>query len=560
MSMFCYQCQETLKNDGCGVSGVCGKTPEVAVLQDLLTWTVKGIAFWGVRARQFGVDDPAANLFVAQALFTTVTNVSFDPVHLEGLIKQALDIRDDLKQRGQAACHGDSGAACDESKLPAVATWRPTTGTPEELQTQGLNVGILADLGTPEDIRSLRELLTYGLKGLAAYVHHAYELGYQDNSLLVFLQTALNLTIKPDAAAGDLIAMNLECGEKAVTAMALLDQANTETFGHPEPTAVNLGVVDGPGILISGHDLGDLVDLLEQTKGTGINVYTHGEMLPANAYPVFKQYDNLVGNYGGAWYKQQEEFESFNGPILLTTNCLIPPRDSYLDRLYTTGPVNWPDVPHVADREQGGQKDFSAIIAQAKECASPVELESGSITVGFAHNTVLGVADKVVAAIQAGDIKRFVVMAGCDGRHKSRSYYTEIAQQLPQDHVVLTAGCAKYRYNKLDMGDIGGIPRVLDAGQCNDSYSLVVVAMKLAEVFGLEDINDLPISYDIAWYEQKAVVVLLALLHLGVKNIRLGPSLPAFITPGVLNVLVENFNIMPIDTVENDLAAIVAGD
>lgn len=559
MSMFCYQCQETSRNLACDSVGVCGKTPEIAALHDLLVWTLKGMSFWGVRARRFGIGNPAANLFIAEALFATITNVNFDEANLESLINQALTLRDDLRQRGQAACQEKHGSPCDESNLPDVATWQPETGSRDELIRKGVAVGILSDLGMAEEIHSLRELLTYGVKGLAAYVHHAYELDFTDDSLLVFLQDALDLTLSADAGVEELIGMTLKCGEAAVTAMALLDKANTETFGHPEPTGVNLGVQDGPAILISGHDLRDLRDLLEQTKGTGVKVYTHGEMLPAHAYPVFKQYDNLAGNYGGAWWQQQNEFARFNGPIVMTTNCLVPVKDSYKDRLFTTGPVAWPDMPHIAPRQNGTPKDFSAVIEKAKACDSPEELESGTITIGFAHETVLGVADKVVEAIQAGAIKRFVVMAGCDGRHQNRSYYTDLAEQLPQDHVILTAGCAKYRYNKLELGDIGGIPRMLDAGQCNDSYSLVVVALKLAEAFGMDDVNDLPISYDIAWYEQKAVTVLLALLHLGVKNIRLGPSLPAFLSPGVVRVLVENFNIMPIDTVENDLAAIIEG-
>jgi hydroxylamine reductase len=559
MSMFCYQCQETLHNQACDKVGVCGKSPEIAALQDLLVWALKGMSFWGVRARRLGVENPAADQFIAEALFATITNVNFDEANLERLINRALELRDDLRQRGQAACQKQHGTSCDEANLPDVAKWQPENGSRDEFIRKGVAVGILGDLGVAEDIRSLRELLIYGVKGLAAYAHHAYELDFTDDSLLVFLQDALDLTVTPNAGAEDLIGMTLKCGETAVTAMALLDKANTETFGHPEPTVVNLGVEAGPAILISGHDLRDLLDLLEQTKDTGVKVYTHGEMLPAHAYPVFKQYDNLVGNYGGAWWQQQDEFERFNGPIVMTTNCLVPIKDSYSDRLFTTGPVAWPEIPHIAPRQDGKAKDFSAVIAKAQTCGSPEEIETGTVTIGFAHETVLGVADKVVEAIQAGAIKRFVVMAGCDGRHQDRSYYTELAQQLPQDHVILTAGCAKYRYNKLELGDIGGIPRVLDAGQCNDSYSLVVVALKLAEVFGMDDVNELPISYDIAWYEQKAVTVLLALLHLGVKNIRLGPSLPAFVSPGVLNVLVENFNIMPIDTVENDLSAIIEG-
>lgn len=548
MSMFCYQCQETSRNTGCDKVGICGKSPEVAALQDLLVWAVKGIAYWGTGARLVGINDSTANRFVADALFVTITNVNFDPADLEQMIRRALTLRDTLRGR----VPGTDGT----SRHPEAAIWQPETNTRDELIHKGFAVGILNDPGLAPDVRSLRELLVYGVKGLAAYLHHAFELDYTNNDLLIYLQDALAMTLDPNAGAGELVNMALTCGEKAVQAMALLDKANTETFGHPEPTRVNLGAEDGLAVLISGHDLRDLLDLLEQTKNTGIKVYTHGEMLPAHAYPVFKKYDHLVGNYGGAWWEQQEQFRRFNGPIVMTTNCLTPVKESYADRLFTTGPVAWPGAQHIAPRQNGQPKDFSAVIAKARQCASPEALETGSIMIGFAHETVLGVADKVVDAIKTGAIKKFVVMAGCDGRNKSRSYYTELAQQLPHDHVILTAGCAKYRYNKLDLGNIGGIPRVLDAGQCNDSYSLVVVAMKLAEVFGLKNINDLPIAYDIAWYEQKAVTVLLALLHLGVKNIRLGPSLPVFVSPGVLKVLVENFNIMPIDTVENDLAAV----
>jgi len=430
----------------------------------------------------------------------------------------------------------------------------------DELVQKGATVGVMADPNLDEDVRSLRQLLTYGLKGLAAYADHAYILGHYNDDLLAFLQEALVATTDEDASADDLVGTVLKCGEMGVQAMALLDQANTSTYGYPEPTQVNIGVREGPAILISGHDLRDLDELLQQTEGTGVNVYTHGEMLPANAYPAFKKHPHFVGNYGGSWWRQQKEFEKFGGAILMTTNCIVKPKESYRDRMFTTGLVGWPAVPHIPDRQDGGQKDFGPVIAKALESGSPQELEQGTIPIGFAHAAVLSVADKVVEAVKSGAIKRFVVMAGCDGRHKTRQYYTEVAKGLPRDTVILTAGCAKYRYNKLDLGDINGIPRILDAGQCNDSYSLVVIAQKLAEAFGLSDINDLPVSYDIGWYEQKAVIVLLALLSLGVKKIRLGPTLPAFISPNVLKVLVESFDIKPITTVEEDLAAMMVGE
>jgi hydroxylamine reductase len=444
--------------------------------------------------------------------------------------------------------------------LPEMATWIPEKGDVDELVCKGLTVGVMSDPGLNEDVRSLRELLIYGLKGLAAYTDHAYVLEQKDDALLAFLQEGLLATAEDEATVDDLVGTVLRCGEMGVQAMALLDQANTSAYGNPEPTQVNIGVREGPAILVSGHDLRDLDELLQQTEGKGVNVYTHGEMLPANAYPAFKKYTHFVGNYGGSWWRQGTEFDKFGGAILMTTNCIVPPKDSYLDRMYSTGMAGWPGVPHIADRRSGGQKDFSPVIAKALASGSPEELEQGEIPIGFAHATVLSVADQVVEAVQSGAIKRFVVMAGCDGRQRGREYYTEVAKALPQDTVILTAGCAKYRYNKLDLGDIGGIPRVLDAGQCNDSYSLAVVALKLAEVFGVEDVNDLPISYDIAWYEQKAVIVLLALLSLGVKHIRLGPTLPAFVSPNVLNVLVENFDIKPIGSAEQDVAAIAAGE
>ena len=549
MSMFCFQCQETSKNQGCTVRGVCGKTADVANLQDLLIWLLKGISFYGVRARELGISDPETDLFVAQSLFATITNANFDAERLVALVRKALELRDSLRSQIMEA----------SESLPDVATWVPEKGYPDELVQKGSTVGIMSDPDLDEDIRSLRELLTYGLKGLAAYVDHAYVLEHHNETLLAFLQEGLLATMDENASAGDLVGWVLKCGEMGVQAMALLDQANTSTYGNPEPTQVNIGVREGSAILISGHDLRDLDELLQQTEGKGVNIYTHGEMLPANAYPAFKKHPHFVGNYGGSWWHQQQEFEKFGGAILMTTNCIVKPKPSYQDKIFTTGMAGWPGVQHIPDRQGGGQKDFGPVIARALELGSPQELEQGTIPIGFAHTAVLSVADKVVEAVKSGAINRFVVMAGCDGRHKTRQYYTDVANNLPHDTVILTAGCAKYRYNKLDLGEINGIPRILDAGQCNDSYSLVVIAQKLAEAFGLDDINDLPISYDIAWYEQKAVIVLLALLSLGVKNIRLGPTLPAFISPNVLNVLIENFDIKPITTVEEDLAAIVAG-
>lgn len=558
MEMFCYQCEETARGTGCTVRGVCGKSPEVAALQDLLIYLLKGISVWGQLARKVGVEDTETGDFIAKGLFTTITNVSFDTESLYVLGQEALRRRDALRERFESAYRAANGKAFDDA-VPEAATWEPKENSVDAWIGYGAMAGIMADSDLDEDRRSLRELIVIGLKGVAAYYDHAYVLGKEDPEIVAFMQEALAATAEDDPDGGKLLDLVMRTGQIGVRTMALLDAANTETYGHPEPTKVNLGVEEGPAILISGHDLRDLYDLLEQTRGTGVKVYTHGEMLPANAYPAFKKYDNLVGNYGGSWWHQASEFEKFNGAILMTTNCLIPPRDSYLDRLYTTGVVRWPGVPHIPDRVDNKPKDFSAVIARALECPSPEQLEEGSITVGFAHETVLGVADKVIEAIQSGALKRFVVMAGCDGRHTSRSYYTDIAKGLPEDSIILTAGCAKYRYNKLDLGDIGGIPRVLDAGQCNDSYSLVVVALKLAEALGVKDVNELPIEYDIAWYEQKAVIVLLALLSLGVKHIRLGPILPAFVSPGVLKVLVDNFDLKPISTVEEDLASIVAG-
>lgn len=539
--MFCNQCQEALNVKGCTKNGVCGKKGEVADLQDRLLYILKSISFYNLKARAAGVNEEATDRFVLDSYFATLTNTNFDKQEFESLINKGFKLRDEIKGKLPAE------ALAAEKSLPAVATV-----TPENIGSLDVAVHSTQD----EDIRSLREILTFGLKGLAAYAHHAYVLGYKDEGIYEFIEKGLVSTTDDSLDMETLLGMVLECGKKGVSVLALLDKANTETYGNPEPTAVNIGVRDRPGILISGHDLRDLEQLLEQTKGTGIDVYTHGEMLPANAYPAFKKYDNFVGNYGNSWWKQYEEFEKFNGPILMTTNCIIPPRESYKNRIYTTGVVGFEGLTHIYEKEDG-TKDFSPLIEQAKTSKPPEPIESGTITAGFAHEAALSVADKIIDAVKTGKISRFVVMAGCDGRHKERAYYTDFAKALPEDTVILTAGCAKYRYNKLDLGDIGGIPRVIDAGQCNDSYSLVVIAQKLAEAFGLENINDLPVSYNIAWYEQKAVLVLLALLSLGVKNITLGPTLPAFLSPNVIKVLVENFNLRPNTTVEEDMKVLL---
>ena len=554
--MFCFQCQETAKNQGCTIKGVCGKPEDTANLQDLLIHVLKGIAVYGERLKEFEILDKETALFTAKALFTTITNVNWDNDSLSDFIKEALQRRNQLREKFLTA-YKDKKGQDFAGALPDAATWYSDDAA--EFAEKAKSVGVLATEN--EDVRSLRELLIIGLKGVAAYADHAAVLGFEDDAIYAFIMEALDSTTK-DLSVDEMVGLVMKTGEVSVTTMALLDKANTETYGNPELSEVNLGVRNNPGILISGHDLKDMEELLKQTEGSGVDVYTHGEMLPCNYYPAFKKYDHLVGNYGGSWWHQNKEFESFNGPILLTTNCLVPLKkeNTYLDRLFTTGVVGYVGATHIANRPAGGTKDFSAIIERAKKCAAPTEIESGKIVGGFAHNQVLALADKVVEAVKSGAIKRFVVMAGCDGRQKSRGYFTEVAEKLPQDTVILTAGCAKYRYNKLELGDIGGIPRVLDAGQCNDSYSLAVIALKLKEVFGLEDINDLPISYDIGWYEQKAVAVLLALLFLGVKGIRLGPTLPAFLSPAVAKVLVENFNIKAIDTVENDIAAMMKGE
>ena len=547
MSMFCFQCQEAAKGTGCTVKGVCGKTDDVANMQDLLLFVLKGISIYTKAARENNVEyDKKINKFIFDGLFATITNANFDKKIFIERVREGLEIRNSVRLALKNA-----GIELDESKLHESATWQAFT--PDEYEKKATDVGVLKTEN--EDIRSLRELITYGVKGLAAYTEHAYNLDQENEELYKFMQDALVATTDDSLTADDLVALTLETGKYGIDAMALLDKANTTAYGNPEITKVNIGVRNNPGILISGHDLRDMEDLLKQTEGTGVDVYTHSEMLPANYYPAFKKYDHFVGNYGNAWWKQKEEFESFNGPILFTTNCIVPPSKSatYSDKVYTTGAAGFDGFTHIPDREKGGQKDFSQIIEHAKKCESPVEIEKGEIVGGFAHNQVMQLADKVVGAVKSGAIKKFFVMAGCDGRMKSREYYTEFADQLPKDTVILTAGCAKYRYNKLPLGDIDGIPRVLDAGQCNDSYSLAVIAMKLKEVFELNDINDLPIAYNIAWYEQKAVIVLLALLYLGVKNIHLGSTLPAFLSPNVANVLVEKFGISGIKTVEEDI-------
>lgn len=548
MSMFCFQCQETARNQGCTVRGVCGKQPETAILQDALIHTVRGIAWWGAEAVGRKINVNREGLFAMQSLFATITNANFDNTRFVTLIGEALKLRDALRAKVEA-----SGPVTGIP--PDCAVWQGKT-EPEYL-AKGTAVGVQAN--QHEDTRSLEQLITYGLKGLSAYADHAAMLGFEDTAIYTSFMEAMADTTR-GLSVDQLVARTLQTGHDIVKVMALLDRANTETYGHPEITQVNIGVRDNPGILISGHDLHDMQELLDQTEGTGVDVYTHSEMLPANYYPAFKKYKHFVGNYGSSWWKQNEDFTTFNGPILMTTNCIIPLKDAYKDRIFTTGMAGWPGVKHIADRPKGGKKDFSAIIALAKTCPAPTEIETGKIVGGFAHNQVLALADKVVAAVKSGAIKRFVVMAGCDGRQKARSYFTDVAEALPKDTVILTAGCAKYRYNKLNLGDIGGIPRVLDAGQCNDSYSLAVIALRLKEVFGLEDVNQLPLSFDIAWYEQKAVAVLLALLALGFKGMRLGPTLPAFLSPNVAKVLVENFHIKPIGEVEADVAAMMAGN
>ena len=538
--MFCFQCQETAGCKGCTVMGVCGKTPEVAGLQDLLIYVTKGLSAVTSRLRAEGQEVAReVNHLVTGNLFVTITNANFDGEAIKGRLEETLQVKAELLEK-----------LADRDKLPEAALW--TAGT-MDLAAKAKTVGILAE--SNEDIRSLKELITYGLKGLAAYLHHANVLGQEDESLDAFQQETLAALLDKELDGEALTALALKTGEWGVKGMALLDKANTSAYGNPEITKVELGVRNKPGILISGHDLRDLEMLLEQTEGTGVEVYTHGEMLPAHYYPKFKKYRHFAGNYGNAWWKQKEEFEAFNGPILMTTNCIVPPKDSYKARLFTTGAVGFPGCVHIEEKQ--GRKDFAPLIELARQCQPPKELEQGQIVGGFAHEQVFALADKVVEAVKSGAVKKFVVMAGCDGRMKSRSYYEDFAKALPQDTIILTAGCAKYKYIKLNLGEIGGIPRVLDAGQCNDSYSLALIALKLKEAFGLADINELPIAYNISWYEQKAVIVLLALLHLGVKNIHLGPTLPAFLSPNVAKVLVENFGIGGIGKVEDDIKALI---
>jgi len=542
MSMFCYQCQEAASGVGCTIKGVCGKDDKLSGLMDVLLYVTKGISIINSEIKNCSQENEAADRFILDALFSTITNANFDKVAITDRITKGLQLKNELLRQTE-----DCGIDFDQYPQVTVQL------SPDQYESFAPSVGVLTEEN--EDIRSLKELILYGVKGLAAYAHHALNLGNEDASINEFISNTLAQISRTDNSVDELVALTLKTGEFGVKGMALLDNANTSHYGNPEITKVNIGVGTNPGILISGHDLKDIEELLAQTEGTGVDVYTHSEMLPAHYYPAFKKYKHFVGNYGNAWWKQRDEFETFNGPVLFTTNCIVPPfsRSTYQDRIYTTGSAGLPGAIHIADREAGKSKDFSVIIEHAKKCTPPTEIEKGEIVGGFAHNQVIALADKVVEAVKTGAIKKFVVMAGCDGRMKSRDYYTDFARQLPEETVILTAGCAKYRYNKLQLGDIGGIPRVLDAGQCNDSYSLAVIALKLKEVFGLEDINDLPIVYNIAWYEQKAVIVLLALLYLGVKNIGLGPTLPAFLSPNVASVLVKNFGIRGISTVENDM-------
>ena len=541
MSMFCFQCQEAARNEGCSIAGACGKQPDTSNLMDLLVFNLKGLALLEELASAGRPASKEIGRFIAESLFLTITNANFDNARITNQILQALRLKAGLR------------AGLDAAGLPEAATW---DGDAASFEAKAEQVGVLAE--PHADLRSLKELIVYGLKGIAAYAEHAAVLGFESEEVYGFLTRALAATTR-QLEAGELVQLTLETGKAAVTGMALLDQANTSTYGHPEVTEVRLGVGRRPGILVSGHDLADLADLLEQTAGLGLDVYTHSEMLAAHSYPELKKHKHLVANYGGAWWEQDREFASFNGAILMTTNCIVPVREAYQDRIFTTGMTGYPGVPHIADRPRGGAKDFSPVIERALRCAPPQELEQGTLLGGFAHNQVLALADQVVAAVKSGAIQRFVVMGGCDGRHQSRDYFTQVARQLPPEAVILTAGCAKYRYNKLELGSIAGIPRVLDAGQCNDSYSLALIALKLKEAFGLEDINELPLSFDIGWYEQKAIAVLLALLHLGVKGIRVGPTLPAFLRPNVAEVLIDTFGLKLITTPEADVAEMMAG-
>ena len=548
--MFCYQCQETAKNEGCKVMGVCGKTADVANLQDLLIFMCKGLSHYTLPLRKFGIELPEVNRFIVDSLFMTITNANFDRKRFVTRVRLAYELREAAKEQLLKA-----GGSPDDITFDG-ALWQGQTE--EEMDAKAVSVGVLATQDV--DVRSLRELTIYGLKGMAAYLEHAYNMGYEDNAIYAFMQKALVMTTDDTLSVDELTALVLETGEYGVQAMALLDKAHNETYGSPEITEVNIGVRNNPGILVSGHDLKDLEELLQQTEGTGVDVYTHSEMLPANSYPFFKKYSHFVGNYGSSWWHQVEDFENFNGVVLFTTNCIVPPRRNatYTDRVYTTGSTGFDGFKHIEDRKDGQPKDFSALIEHAKKCAPPKEMETGTIIGGFAHNQVLALADKIIEAIKSGAIRKFVVMSGCDGRMNSRSYYTEFAEKLPKDVIILTSGCAKYRFNKLPLGTIDGIPRVLDAGQCNDSYSLVKIALALVDALGLKSINELPIYYNIAWYEQKAVIVLLALLSLGVKNIHLGPTLPAFLSPNVANVLVNMFGIAGIGTVDEDIKAMLA--
>lgn len=548
MSMFCYQCQETAKGTGCTIQGVCGKTEPVSNLQDLLVFVAKGVSYFADIAHKNGLSCKDADKYVFEALFMTITNANFDETRIIAKIREGFTVRSEVKEILK------SGKISIPDDLPKQATI--TAVKDENIIAQSLLVNIIVNEPN-EDIRSLKELIIYGVKGMAAYAEHAFHLGKEDKNIYAFMHKALSFVTRNDISADELVKLVLECGSFGVNVMALLDAANTGAYGNPEITKVNIGVRNNPAILISGHDLKDLEELLQQTEGTGVDVYTHSEMLPAHYYPAFKKYSHFVGNYGNAWWKQKEEFESFNGPVLFTTNCIVPPKASYIDRIYTTGASGFKGCMHIEERKDGKPKDFSVIIEHAKRLSSPTEIERGEIVGGFAHNQVMQLADKVVDAVKTGAIRKFVVMAGCDGRMKSREYYTEFAKKLPQDVVILTAGCAKYRYNKLPLGDINGIPRMLDAGQCNDSYSLAVIALNLKKVFELNDINELPIAFNIAWYEQKAVIVLLALLYLGVKNIHLGPTLPAFLSPNIAKVLVETFGIAGIGTVDEDMNVLI---
>ena len=547
MSMFCFQCQEAAKGTGCTIKGVCGKEPELANIMDVLMYQLRGMAVYNNMAKEEGLDTSKEDQFIFESLFMTITNANFDHQRFIDKIREGFEVRFALEKKLEEA-----GVQINKDELPEAAKWYAYT--PGEYERKAQQVGVL-QMSPNEDVRSLRELTIYGLKGMAAYAEHAFNLSHIEQDIFDFISKALAATLDDSLAAEQLTALVLETGSYGVKVMALLDKANTTAYGNPEITKVNIGVRKNPAILISGHDLRDMEDLLIQTEGTGVDVYTHSEMLPANYYPAFKKYDHFVGNYGSSWWKQKEEFETFNGPILFTTNCIVPPskKATYTGRIYTTGSSGLKGSKHIPNRAEGGHKDFSEIIEHAKQTQPPVEIETGEIIGGFAHNQVMQLADKVVDAVKSGAIRKFFVMAGCDGRMKDRDYYTEFAEALPKDTVILTAGCAKYRYNKLPLGDIGGIPRVLDAGQCNDSYSLAVIALKLKEVFELNDINELPIAYNIAWYEQKAVIVLLALLSLGVKNIHLGPTLPAFLSPNVAKVLVDNFGIAPIGSVDEDM-------